>query len=57
MYGVWEGKKLYGRNSCVVRSTFLIDHDGRIAYIWFKVRVKGHVEKVLEKLSELKSKM
>jgi len=52
MYGVWEGKKLYGRNSCVVRSTFLIDHDGRIAYIWFKV-----VEKVLEKLSELKSKM
>jgi len=37
----------------VVRSTFLIDPAGNIAYKWEKVRVKGHVQNVKEKLSEL----
>jgi peroxiredoxin Q/BCP len=53
-YGVWQLKKNYGREYMgVVRSTFIIDPDGRIAAVWEKVRVKGHVEAVKEKLVEL----
>ncbi|MEE2996150.1 MAG: thioredoxin-dependent thiol peroxidase [Pseudomonadota bacterium] len=48
-YGVWQKKKNYGREYMgIVRSTFLIDRMGKIAEIWSNVRVKGHVEKVLE---------
>ncbi len=47
-YGVWQEKTLYGRRFMgIVRSTFLIDRDGRIARIWPKVRVKGHADEVL----------
>lgn len=50
-YGAWVLKKLYGREYMgIERSTFLIGPDGRLAQIWRKVRVKGHVEKVLEAL-------
>lgn len=53
-YGVWQKKKLYGREYMgVVRSTFLIDPKGKIAYVWEKVKVNGHVEAVMEKLKEL----
>ena len=53
-YGVWQLKKNYGREYMgVVRSTFLIDPDGIVRAKWEKVRVKGHVEAVLEKLEEL----
>ncbi len=55
-YGAWGKKKLYGKEyEGVIRSTFLIDPDGNIAAIWPKVRVKGHVEAVLEKLKELQA--
>jgi len=37
----------------VVRSTFLISPDGVVAFKWDKVRVKGHVEAVKEKLRSL----
>jgi peroxiredoxin Q/BCP len=37
----------------VVRSTFLISPEGKIEALWEKVRVKGHVEAVKEKLAEL----
>ena len=48
-YGVWQMKKNYGREYMgVVRSTFLIDEVGQISEAWFNVRVKGHVDKVLE---------
>lgn len=48
-YGVWQLKKLYGREFMgIVRSTFLIDANGKIARIWPKVKVKGHAEEVLE---------
>ncbi len=48
-YGVWQTKKLYGREFLgIVRTTFLIDEQGKIANVWNKVRVKGHVEAVLE---------
>ncbi len=47
-YGVWQLKKFMGKEYMgVVRSTFLINPDGNIAYIWPKVKVKGHVESVL----------
>ncbi|MES0324680.1 MAG: peroxiredoxin [Candidatus Bathyarchaeia archaeon] len=53
-YGAWQLKKMYGREYMgVVRSTFIIDPDGYIAYIWPKVRVKGHVDAVMAKLEEL----
>ena len=53
-YSVWQLKKFMGREYMgVVRSTFIIDPDGKIAAIWEKVRVKGHVEAVKEKLVEL----
>ncbi len=53
-YGVWQKKKMYGREYMrVVRSTFLIDPEGKIAYIWPKVKVAGHADAVMEKLVEL----
>jgi len=48
-YGLWVEKTMFGRRFMgVERATFLIGQDGRIARIWRKVRVKGHVEAVLE---------
>jgi peroxiredoxin Q/BCP len=32
----------------IIRKTFLIDGQGRIVFIWPKVRVPGHAEEVLE---------
>ncbi len=53
-YGAWQLKKRYGREYMgVVRSTFLIDPDGGIAHAWRNVRVKGHVDAVLERLRRL----
>jgi len=54
-YGAWGLKKMYGREfEGVIRSTFLIDPDGKVAAVWPKVRVKGHVEAVRQRLEELK---
>jgi peroxiredoxin Q/BCP len=48
-WGVWVEKKNYGRAYMgIERSTFLIGPDGRIARVWRKVRVAGHVEAVLD---------
>ena len=48
-YGVWGEKSMYGRKYMgVMRVTFLIDKNGRIARIWPKVSVDGHAEEVLE---------
>ncbi|NEI73071.1 redoxin domain-containing protein [Rhizobium lusitanum] len=53
-YGVWREKSMYGRTYMgVVRSTFLIGSDGRIARIWDKVKVAGHAEAVLAAAKEL----
>ncbi|RMF33746.1 MAG: thioredoxin-dependent thiol peroxidase [Chlorobiota bacterium] len=50
-YGVWKEKTLYGRTSWgIERTTFIIAPDGRIAAIFPKVKVDGHVEQVLETL-------
>lgn len=43
-----SGVAMYGRKYMGIdRSTFLVDKDGRIARIWRKVSVPGHVEEVL----------
>ncbi len=48
-YGTWVEKSMYGRKYMgIERSTFLIDGAGVIRGIWRKVKVKGHVEEVLE---------
>ena len=48
-YTVWVLKKLYGREYMgIERATFLIDEAGIIRNIWRKVKVKGHVDAVLE---------
>jgi len=53
-YGVWQLKKMCGKEYMgVVRSTFLISPEGKIEAIWKKVRVKGHVEIVKQKLEEI----
>ncbi|ANK12367.1 peroxiredoxin [Erythrobacter neustonensis] len=46
--GVWAEKQMYGKTYMgMVRATYLIDADGKIARIWDKVKVKGHAEEVL----------
>lgn len=48
-YKVWVEKSMYGRKYFgIERSTFLIDEEGKIAKIWRKVNVPGHVEDILE---------
>ena len=48
-YGVWVEKMNYGRKYMgIERSTFLIDEKGKIVEVWRNLRVKGHVDKVLE---------
>lgn len=55
-YGAWGPKKFMGKEyEGILRSTFLINPQGHIAHIWPNVRVKGHAEKVLEKLQQLNS--
>lgn len=47
-YGVWGTQTLYGKKyDGVVRTTYLIDRDGRVARRWDRVHVKGHAGEVL----------
>jgi peroxiredoxin Q/BCP len=53
-FDVIHEKNMYGRKVMgIVRSTFLIDGDGILRGEWRKVRVKGHVEEVLEAAQSL----
>ena len=53
-YGVWAEKKMYGKTfHGIVRTTFLIDGEGKIAQVWNKVKVPGHVDAVLAAAQEL----
>ena len=48
-YGTWIEKSLYGRRYMGIdRATFLIDEKGILRGEWRKVKVKGHVDEVLE---------
>ena len=49
LYGVYKQKNLYGKKHLgIERTTFVIDRTGRVAQIWPKVKVDGHVQDVLE---------
>ncbi|NRF96098.1 thioredoxin-dependent thiol peroxidase [Paenibacillus frigoriresistens] len=53
-FGVWALKKLYGREYMgIIRSTFLIDEEGYIVKEWSKVRIKNHVQSVLDAVMAL----
>lgn len=53
-YGAWREKNMYGKVSMgIVRSTFLIDPQGKVAKVWKKVSVDGHDAAVIEALKEL----
>lgn len=52
-FDVIKEKSLYGRKYMGVdRSTFIISQDGKILHAWRNVKVKGHVDEVIEKLRE-----
>ncbi len=51
-YGVWQEKSNYGKKYMgIVRTTYLIGTDGKVARRWDKVRVDGHAEEVLAALA------
>jgi peroxiredoxin Q/BCP len=52
-YGVWQKKSRYGRSYMgIVRTTYLIGPDGKVARRWDNVKVEGHAEAVLAALEE-----
>ena len=52
-YGAWGTKVMYGNKvQGVIRSTFLVSPDGKIAQAWRGVKVDGHVDKVLAAIEE-----
>lgn len=47
--GIWAEKSMYGKTYMgMVRTTYLLDGQGRIARVWRKVKVKNHAAEVLE---------
>jgi peroxiredoxin Q/BCP len=53
-YGAWGEKTLYGRTSMgILRTTVVIDPAGKVARVFPRVKVKGHVDAVLEAVREL----
>ncbi|RAP29758.1 thioredoxin-dependent thiol peroxidase [Candidatus Marinamargulisbacteria bacterium SCGC AG-414-C22] len=50
-YGVWQEKSMYGKTYMgIQRATFLINEKGDIVKIWPKVKVKDHVDDVLNQI-------
>jgi thioredoxin-dependent peroxiredoxin len=50
-YGVWQEKTLYGKKSRgIVRSSFMIDEQGNVSGVWYKVRPEETIPKALELL-------
>jgi thioredoxin-dependent peroxiredoxin len=55
-YGVWQLKKLWGREYMgTVRTTFVVDAQGRVAEVIRAQRIKGHAQKVLDAVKGLAS--
>ena len=53
MFGVYKQKNLYGKKSMgIERTTFVIDRTGRIAQIYPKVKVEGHIQDLIEFVRE-----
>lgn len=52
VFGAWGEKSMYGKKYMgIIRSTFVLDADGKIKNEWSKVKVNGHVDEVLDYLS------
>jgi peroxiredoxin Q/BCP len=50
-YGVWQEKNLYGKQSMgIVRTTYIIDGNGKVTHVFPKVKVDGHIREVLAAL-------
>jgi peroxiredoxin Q/BCP len=53
-YGVWQEKSRYGRKYMgIVRTTYLIGPDGKVAQRWDNVKVDGHADAVLQAVNDL----
>jgi peroxiredoxin Q/BCP len=53
LYGVWQSKKFMGREFMgIVRSSFLIDPEGKIVKIYNNVKPEGHAQEVMTDLLE-----
>ena len=51
-WGTWGEKSMYGKTyDGIIRSSFLVDGDGKIAHAWYKVSPKQTVPNVLRALS------
>jgi thioredoxin-dependent peroxiredoxin len=56
-FGAFREKSIYGKSAKgIVRCTFLINPGGKIVHVWDKVRVKGHVQEVIDTLKKIKNK-
>ena len=50
-FGVWQQKSFMGRKYMgIVRTTFIIDENGKVAHMFPNVKVEGHTEEILSKL-------
>ena len=55
-YGAWGLKKSYGREYMgIIRSSFLVGPDGRVARAWPRVKADGHAAEILAALTEAKA--
>lgn len=55
VYGAWGEKNLYGKKSMgILRTTYIIDPDGKVSGSFIKVKANGHAEQVLQKVKEIK---
>jgi thioredoxin-dependent peroxiredoxin len=50
-YGVWQEKNMYGvKKMGIVRTTYLLDAEGKVTRVFPKVKVDGHIREVLTAL-------
>ncbi len=55
-YGAWGEKNMYGKKSMgIVRSTVIVDPQGKVAKVFPKVKVAGHVDAVIDTIKKLKA--
>lgn len=55
-YGAWGEKNMYGNTVIsILRTTYLIDGDGKVAKRWDRVKTPGHAERVLQAVKDLLS--
>ncbi len=51
-YGAWGIKKNYGKEyEGLIRSTIVLDEEGRVEHAWYNIRAKGHAERVQREIS------